>query len=162
MNHLIIGFRTRDARIDTNSTVMAWGLNHDTIHCELFFQNYADTPRWSSWNDTGVTFRRIDESLGDLGKWKFYDLGTERYHQALYVAQYMQGKKYDLKTAIMSAMGLKSNVENAYFCSEAIYKVLLETGFPIISVNPSEVLPHELEVMLQYYPQVKLNDYNIQ
>jgi hypothetical protein len=161
MLNLLIGFRTFKAKKSIESKIMLWGLNHDTIHCELFFCDYEPTPRFSSWNGSGVGFRPISEQqMGDISEWTFYDLGSERYYHALYIAQNLQGRGYDLKTAIMSSMGLISNNEEAYFCSEICFSVLYDSGVPLLPVKASIVLPHELEIMLQsQFPKVELTDY---
>ncbi len=161
MANLLIGFRSYKAKKNIETTLMSWGLNHDTIHCELFFTDYLPTQRFSSWNGTGVGFRSVSkENMGKLSEWTFYDLGQDRYYQALYIAQNLQGKGYDLKTAIMSSMGLITNNEDAYFCSEICFNVLFESGLTLLPVKASIVLPHELEIMLQpQFPQVQLIDY---
>lgn len=161
MANLLIGFRSYEAKKNIEGIVMSWGLNHDIIHCELFFTEYVPHQRFSSWNGSGVGFRAISpEQMGDVSKWNFYDLGTDRYEQALYIAQNLQGKGYDLKTAIMSSMGLTSNQVDAFFCSEICADVMQQVGYNILNVSASIILPHELEVMIEpQFPRVQLNDY---
>ena len=161
MGNLLIGFRSYEAKKNIETMVMSWGLNQDVIHCELFFMDYTPHQRFSSWNGSGVGFREISaEQMGDLNHWTFYDLGTERYEQALYFAQSLQGKGYDLKTAIMSSMGLITNNADAYFCSEICADVMQQVGYNILNVSASIILPHELETMVSpQFPKVQINDY---
>lgn len=161
MANLLIGFRSYEAKKNIETTLMSWGLNHDIIHCELFFTDYLPHQRFSSWNGSGVGFREISaEQMGDLSKWNFYDLGSDRYYQALYVAQNLQGKGYDLKTAIMSSMGLTSDQVDAFFCSEICADVMQQVGYNLLDVPSSIILPHELETMVEpQFARVQINDY---
>jgi hypothetical protein len=161
MANLLIGFRSYEAKKNIETTLMSWGLNHEIIHCELFFTEYLPHQRFSSWNGSGVGFREFStQQMGDIAKWNFYDLGTERYDYALFYAQSLQGKGYDLKTAIMSSMGLTTNEVDAFFCSEICANVMQEVGYNILNVSASIILPHELEVMVSpQFPSVQLNDY---
>jgi hypothetical protein len=156
---LIVGFRKAAAKNTFQSKVMSYGLGHDIVHCELIFPNQPKIRLVADIKYKGVTMLPLMEEMGDLTEWIFYDLGVENYEKALELAKKLVGKPYDLRSVIASLFGLQKNNQEAWYCSELCYYILLNTGFPLPVFPPDTVLPHELELMLRdSYPTINLVD----
>lgn len=157
MAKLLIGFLNVKDAPSISHRLMSWGLNHDIIHCELFFDEYLPNQRFASWNGSGVGFRSVGDLNSDFSKWIFYDLGSQHYNEALFVAQQLTGKGYDLKTAMLASAGVRNEDDENFYCSEICYHVMKKAGYQLPQMSEYLVLPHEMEEMVNHYPRVYFN-----
>lgn len=152
MSNLLIGFQSVKSKPSLKRSIMGKVLGSEFFHCEMIFQGNIPE-RFSAWSDFGTGFRSLTaESVGDLNKWIFFDLGTPYYQAALQFANSQDGKGYDLKSAVNQS--LKRTVAdqyNSWYCSEVVYAALRFAGMPLLEMPASSVLPPTLYQLIESF-----------
>lgn len=157
MNNLLIGFQTINSNPSFSSKVMGKAVKSQIYHSELIFKGHVPE-RFSAWSDFGTGFRPSSpESVGDISKWIFFDLGTAHYQAALAFSESQVGKGYDFKSAVNQVMNRKNlNTPDRWYCSEVCHAALRYAGVPLLDIPSNKVLPPMLFTMFNslYYPQI--------
>ncbi len=152
MSNLLIGFQSVKSKPSLKRSFMGKILGSEFYHCELIFQGNIPE-RFSAWSDFGTGFRSLTpESVGNLDKWIFFDLGTPYYEVALQFANSQDGKDYDLKSAVNQSLSRPvADQYNAWYCSEVVYAALRFAGMPLLETSPSSVLPPMLYQLIESF-----------
>lgn len=152
MSNLLVGFQSVKSMPSLKRSLMGKALHSEFYHVELIFKGHVPE-RFSAWSDFGTGFRSLTaESVGDLSKWLFFDLGTPYYEAALQFANSQDGKSYDLKSAVNQTFNRPvADQYDSWYCSEVVYATLRFAGMPLLELPASSVLPPLLYQLIESF-----------